>query len=48
MHTRKFDYYSMDHTWGGGGQHAPSNVLRYTGNPTSTCIYACKIHSHVW
>ena len=41
MHTRKFDYYSADHTW---GATRTSYVITLFGeNPTSAPIPACKI-----
>jgi len=40
-HTRKFDYYSADHSWGGSMPCQMYYVL--WENPTSTRIPACKL-----
>ena len=44
MHMRKFDYYSVDHAWGGGGAAlAVKCIVFYGKNPTSARIPACKL-----
>ena len=42
-HMRKFDYYSVDHAWGGAA-HAVKCIVFYGKNPTSASIPACKPH----
>ena len=43
MHMQKFDYYSVDHTWGEGGEHMLQMYYILWGNPTSARIPACKL-----
>ena len=41
----KFDYYSVDHTWGGSTRF--KCLTFYGENPTSTCIPACKLRLEI-